>query len=433
MTPNEAIEYIHSVVWKGSRPGLSRISELLEKLGNPQNGLKFIHVAGTNGKGSFCAMTESILRAAGYRTGLFVSPYIKHFEERICLSGVPISGEELAEVTALVKPHADSMADAPTEFELITAIGLVYFRKKGCDVVVLETGMGGRLDSTNIIRDPLLTVITGIAMDHTAYLGDTVEKIAAEKAGIIKSGAPMLWGGRDPAARRVIEDAARRTGVPFIAAADTPVTVREMTLSGTVADYGDFQGVKLPLLGTYQPQNLSTVLAAVPLLRNTGLQISDDAVYRGIAAVRWRGRFEKLSESPLILSDGAHNPEGIAAAKASISHYFGGEKVLLLVGVMADKDYCGMVAELAPLAAEVFTLTPDNPRALDADALAAEFRLAGVPATGYPTVDAAVAAATNAAKRCGKPLLSLGSLYMYAEVTDALERMGIIKNPIDKI
>ena len=427
MTPNEAIAYIHSVVWKGSRPGLSRITELLEKLDNPQNGLKFIHVAGTNGKGSFSAMTESILRAAGYRTGLFVSPYIKHFEERICYSGVPISGEELARITAEVKPHADSMADAPTEFELITAIGLLYFKQKGCDVVVLETGMGGRLDSTNIIRDPLLTVITGIAMDHTAYLGDTIEKIAAEKAGIIKAGAPMLWGGHDAAARAVIEEAAKRAGVPFVAAADTPVTVREMSLSGTVADYGSFQNVHLPLLGTYQPQNLSTVLAAIKLLRGAGLVIPDDAVYTGVANVRWRGRFEKLCAKPLILSDGAHNPQGIAAAKASIRHYFGEQKVLLLVGVMADKDYCGMVEELAPLADEVFTLTPDNPRALSAAALADAFRTAGVQATGYETVAEAVAAAVNTAKRCGKPLISLGSLYMYAEVTDAMEKLGIIE------
>ncbi|MBP3396499.1 MAG: bifunctional folylpolyglutamate synthase/dihydrofolate synthase, partial [Clostridia bacterium] len=217
MTYQEAIDYIHSVVWKGSRPGLSRITELLNLLNNPQNGLRFIHIAGTNGKGSTSAMTESVLRAVGYRTGLFVSPYIKHFNERICVSGEPISNEALAAATAMVKPFADSMADAPTEFELITAIGLVYFKEMGCDVVVLETGMGGRLDSTNVIEDPLATVITGIALDHTAYLGDTVEAIAAEKAGIIKKNAPMIWGGFDPAARRVIAEAAEKAGVPFVA------------------------------------------------------------------------------------------------------------------------------------------------------------------------------------------------------------------------
>ena len=383
MTYEQALAYIHSVTWKGSRPGLERITELLERLGNPQDKLKFIHVAGTNGKGSFCAMTESVLRAAGYKTGLFVSPYIKHFNERICVSGAPIGNAELAAATAAVKPHAEAMADAPTEFELITAIGLIHFVKTGCDVVVLETGMGGRLDSTNIIKDPLLTVITGIAMDHTAFLGDTVEKIAAEKAGIIKKGAPVLWGGCDKAARGVIAARAAEVGVPLVATEDTPLTVREMSLFGSVVDYGEWQKIQLPLLGTYQPRNLANVLAAVPLMRQAGLKISDQHVRAGIAAARWPGRFEKLSEQPLILSDGAHNPEGVDAAVDSIKTYFKEEKVLLLTGVMADKDYNGMVATLAPVAAEVFTLTSDNPRALPAADFAAAFARAGIPAKAF--------------------------------------------------
>lgn len=426
MTPAEAVAYIHSVAWKGSRPGLSRITELLERLGNPQDGLRFIHVAGTNGKGSFCAMTEAVLRAAGYRTGLFVSPYIKHFNERICLSGQPISDSDLAEMTALVRPHADAMEDSPTEFELITAIGLLYFARKGCDVVVLETGMGGRLDSTNIIKSPLLSVITGISIDHAAYLGDTVEAIAAEKAGIIKAGTPVLWGGRDKNARGVIAAQAERMGVTMHATEDTPLTVREISLTGATVDYGAYRNIHIPLLGSYQPRNLANVLAALPLLEKAGLTLPERAVREGLANVRWRGRFEKLSDTPLILSDGAHNPEGIAAAAESIRLYFGNRPVLLLMGVMADKDYRGMVGDLAPLAARVFTLTPDNPRALSADALAACFAEVGVPACGYASVGEAVRAAVAEAKATGTPLLSLGSLYMYAEVTDVLEEMKII-------
>ena len=427
MTYQQAIEYIHSVVWKGSRPGLSRITELLHALGDPQDKLKFIHVAGTNGKGSFCAMTESVLRASGLRTGLFISPYIKQFNERICYCGKPISDEDLTEVTAYVRPFADAMIDSPTEFELITAIGLVYFLRKGCDVVVLETGMGGRLDSTNVIRDPLLTVITGIALDHTAFLGDTVEAIAAEKAGIIKKGAPMLWGGRDAAARRVIEQKAAEAGVRFVAAEDTPVTVSEMTLSGTCVSYGAYENIRIPLLGTYQPQNLSCVLAGLALLREAGLPITEESIRAGLASVRWRGRFEKLCQDPLILSDGAHNPEGVAAAVASIKHYFGTERVLLITGVMADKDYVGMVRDLAPVVARAFCLTPDNPRALDSAAFAAAFVAQGIPAQGYPSVREAVAAAVQTARESGVPLISLGSLYMYAEVTAVLEEMGVIE------
>lgn len=428
MTYEEAVAYIHSVTWKGSRPGLERITELLHRLGDPQDRLRFIHVAGTNGKGSFCAMTESVLRAAGYRTGLFVSPYIKQFNERICVGGVPIDNEALAEATAIVKPHADAMADAPTEFELITAIGFVHFLRCGCDVIVLETGMGGRLDSTNIIESPLLTVITGIAMDHMAFLGDTIEKIAAEKAGIIKAGTPVLWGGRNAPARRVIKAHADACGIPFYATEDEILTIKEMTLAGTVVDYGAWKNVRISLLGTYQPYNLANVLAAVPLLRAAGLVLPDSAVLEGVAATRWPGRFEKMCEDPLILSDGAHNPEGVAAAVDSIKTYFGDKKVLLLSGVMADKDYYGMVSALSSVVAEAFTLTPNNPRSLPAADFAAAFRAGGVPATAFETVEAAVAAAVECARRTNTPLVSLGSLYMYCEVSAALEKL--LKNEL---
>ncbi|MBQ3483806.1 MAG: bifunctional folylpolyglutamate synthase/dihydrofolate synthase [Clostridia bacterium] len=426
MTYDEALAYIHSVCWKGSRPGLSRITALLAALGDPQNDLRFVHIAGTNGKGSTSAMTESVLRAAGYRTGLFTSPFIRHFNERIAVNGVPISDEELAAATAAVKPFAEQMEDAPTEFELITAIGLVHFKRVGCDVVVLETGMGGRLDSTNIIRDPLVSVITGIAMDHTAFLGDTVEAIAAEKAGIVKAGAPVVWGGDDPVARRVIEARAMELGAPFIAAQDTPAQNVCCDLSGTVLDWGTHKGVRIPLLGLYQPQNLATVLAVLDALRVRGLAISERAEREGLAAVRWRGRFERLSEHPLIFSDGAHNPQGIAAAVRSIRHYFKGARVLLFSGVMADKDYTDMIRDLASVAQEVFTVTPDNPRALAAADYAEAFRAAGVTATAFDTVGAGVAHAVARAKETGLPLVSLGSLYLYCEFVGALEEQGII-------
>lgn len=428
MTYEQAQDYIHSVVWQGSRPGLERIRTLTDMLGHPERALRFIHIAGTNGKGSVSAMTESILRAAGYRTGLFVSPYIKHFTERIQLCGTPISPEDLAEATEQVKACADRMTDPPTEFELITAIGFVYFKKKGCDVVVMETGMGGRLDSTNIIEDPLLTTITGIALDHTAYLGDTVEKIAAEKAGILKKGAPAVFGGNDVAARRVIEERANALGVPFRAVCDTPLTVHSMTLDGTCLSYGEHTDIHIPLLGSYQPKNAATVLAGIDHLRAIGLKIPEEAVRRGMATVRWAGRFERLSDTPLIISDGAHNPEGIAAAAASLTQYFPEQRLLLLSGVMSDKDHSSMVDTLAPHAAEVFTLRPDNPRALSAESFAEEFRAAGIPAHAFSTVKEAVLAAVARAVQTDTPLISLGSLYMYEEVTRVLEDAGIIKS-----
>lgn len=417
----EAIGYIHSHHSAESVPGLSRIRELLEKLGNPQDGMRFVHIAGTNGKGSVSAMTEAVLRACGYRTGLFVSPYIKYFTERIQYCGEPIPPQALADLTERVRPVADGMKDPPTEFELVTAIGLLYFQQQNCDVVVLEVGMGGRLDSTNIIKDPLLTVITGISMDHTAILGDTVEKIAAEKAGIIKSHVPVIWGGEDVAARGVIESVAKEKDAAFVAVSDTPLTYAESSLSGTTISRGEWKDVHIPLLGTYQVKNLATVLEIVTRLREAGLDLPERRVREGLSAVRWPGRFEKLREDPLAIFDGAHNPEGIGAAVESIRACFGGRKVLIVTGMLADKAHGEMVRLLAPVAEEVFTLTPENPRALPAADLAAEFQAQGVCATAFGSIPAGVCAGLSRARETGLPLVVLGSLYLYSDVSNAVK------------
>ena len=249
MTYEEALEYIHGINWTFCKPGLERITELCSRLGDPQKSLKFIHVAGTNGKGSFCSMIESVLRHSGYRTGLYTSPYIRYFNERMCVEGSPISNRELAEITEYVRPIADSMTDKPTEFELITAIAFEYFRRKKCDVVVLEAGMGGRLDSTNVISSPLLSVITGIALDHMAFLGDTVEKIAAEKAGIIKNGCPVLFGGEDEGAASVIANKACEMGAEFSRVDYSRLEGVVSDLSGSRFDFGTYKDIKIKLLG----------------------------------------------------------------------------------------------------------------------------------------------------------------------------------------
>ena len=252
MTYKEALEYIHSVTWMGSRPGLSRITELCEKMNNPQNSLRFVHVAGTNGKGSFSCMLAEILSAAGYRVGLFTSPFIKDFNERIRVNGENIADEELAEVTEYVRGFAETMEDLPTEFELITAIALEYFRRRACDIVVLEVGMGGRLDSTNIIKTPVLSVITEISLDHTAMLGDTVEAIAAEKAGIIKPGIPVVVGetGGNAEVREVFATKALETRSPICFADEAEPPHRETQLKGFC-----------------QEKNTSTILSALEFLK----------------------------------------------------------------------------------------------------------------------------------------------------------------------
>lgn len=423
MNYTESIEYIHSISWCFCKPGLERISELCKMLGEPQKSLKFIHVAGTNGKGSFCAMLDSILRAAGYKVGLFVSPYVKEFNERITYDGKPISGEALAEITSYVRPFADSMAEKPTEFELITAIGFEYFRRVGCDVVILETGMGGRFDSTNIIDAPLLSVITGISIDHTAFLGDTVEKIAYEKAGIIKESTPALFGGADTGALGVISEYAELMGSPLYVTDREKIQNVRYSLSGTMLDFDKRCDLSLSLLGSYQPLNAANVLTAVDILKARGFNIPEDSIRAGLSSTVWHARFEILSKDPLIIYDGAHNPEGIAAAVDSVSQYFGNKRVNVLSGVMKDKDHSVIASELSKIAARVYTVTPNNPRSLSAEEYATQLEGFGVSAAPFDSIASALSAAIDESKNEGTPLVCLGSLYMYCELIAALDNL----------
>ena len=423
MNYTEAIEYIHSVNWMFCNPGLDRVKTLCRALGDPQDSLKFIHVAGTNGKGSFCAMLDSVLRAQGYKVGLFTSPYIMEFGERMRVDGENISERELCDLVEKVRPIADAMEDKPTEFELITAIAFLYFANHHCDYVVLECGLGGRLDATNIIKTSILSVITGIALDHTAILGDTEEKIAAEKAGIIKENVSVLWCGSHKGAEQVILAHAQKMNAPVLTVDRSLLAVKQMTLDGTHFDFGTHTDMHIPLLGSYQPINASNVLTAVDALRLQGVEIGEDAVRSGLAAVVWHARFEKICKNPLIIADGGHNPEGIDGAVDSIKKYFGADKVGIITGVMADKDYQYMAGRIAEVASNVFCLTPDNPRALAAEKYADVFESLGVHAVACASVKEAVASAYAFAKESGIPVVSLGSLYMYGEVVCALREI----------
>ncbi len=420
MNYDQALQYIHSVSWTFTKPGLERIGELCQRLGNPQNDLKFIHVVGTNGKGSFCSMLDSVLRHASYKVGLFTSPYIKEFTERIRVDGENIPKEALAEIVTYVQPIADTMEDKPTEFELITAIGLEYFKRCGCEVVVLEAGMGGRLDSTNIIQSSLLSVVTGISLDHTAYLGDTVEKIAAEKAGVIKQGGVALYCGNDERARAVIKQKADQMGATLLYADKTGLALTRCDLDGCTFDFGSWKGVELALLGLYQPENAANVLCAVEELRRQGMRIPDSAVYEGLKTARWQARFEKLSKEPLVIFDGAHNPEGIDAAVQSVKYYFGKEKVAVLTGVMRDKDYGYVASRLSEIARRAFCIKPNNPRALDAKEYAHVLTCHGVQASYHDSVEQALGEALAFARENDCALICLGSLYMYEQIYELI-------------
>ena len=420
MNYEQSLEYIHSVNWTFCKPGLERITALCEALGNPQKKLRFIHIAGTNGKGSTSAMLASVLQKAGYRTGLYTSPYIRTFCERIRTDGENIPQEKLAFLTEKIRPIADAMEDKPTEFELITALAFAYFADCACDVVVLEVGLGGRLDSTNVIENTALSIITGIDFDHTALLGNTIEEIAREKAGIIKMGRPVLFGGGAGAAHDTVRAVAMEKAAPFYTVDRSSYVQKSATLDGTTFDYNNYTDLLLPLLGAYQPYNATLVLTAIDLLKEQGFAIDGDAVRRGLADVRWPARFELLSRDPIIIYDGGHNPEGVRAAVASVQSYFPNQKVNLLGGVMADKDRGEMIETMKKVAARAFAVTPNNPRALAASDYAAQLNDYGIPASAYASVAEGVRAAIESSRKEGVPLICLGSLYLYEEVEAAV-------------
>lgn len=418
MDYQEALAYIHAVHWQGHKPGLDRTRALLAALGDPHKGLRFVHVAGTNGKGSTAAMLDSCLRCAGYRVGLFTSPYINRFNERIQVDGVPIPDGDLVRLVEQVRPAASAMADVPTEFELITALGMLYFAQERCDIVVLEVGLGGALDSTNVIDPPACAVITALGMDHVKELGPTLADIAAAKAGIIKPGSPVVSYGGAPEADRVIADAAAACGAPLTVADFARLTLRGAGLEGQTFDYDGLTGLTLPLLARYQPRNAVVAIEALRALRARGWQIPDSAIRQGLAQVRWPGRFELLRRDPPFLLDGSHNAHGMRATADSLRALFPGEKFVFLVSIMADKDADEMLRLLLPLAKGFVTVTAPSPRAIPASELAARIEGLGGRAEPAGGIPAAVARVWELA--AGGPAAALGTLYFSGEVREAV-------------
>lgn len=421
MNYEQALDYIHAINWTFCKPGLERISELCDKLGHPERDMKFIHVAGTNGKGSFCTMLSSILTEAGYRVGLYTSPHMVRFNERMRINGEPIADEVLAEITTHVKPIADSMTDRPTEFELVTAIAFLYFKEMGCDMVVLETGLGGRLDATNVIPAPLASVITGIDLDHTAILGDTYAVIAGEKAGIIKPFSPVVVGDCNDEALDAILKKAVETDSKVYRADLSLLSDLRYSLDGTTFNYRENSDLYLSLAGIYQPRNCATVLECVEALRTGGLSISDEAVRAGLRKARWIGRFEVLSREPLVIYDGGHNPQGVSACVESIKAILPEGRLQVLCGILRDKDYDHMVNALGEIADGVVTLTIDSPRALPAEELAAVLSSHGIEAEASTDSISAAKTAFRKAQEKGIPLLMIGSLYMYSQIIETIK------------
>lgn len=415
MNYEETLEYIHSVSWKGSVPGLERISELLELIGHPERECKFIHVAGTNGKGSTCAMLSSVLRKAGFRTGLYTSPYLIHFNERIDVDGKMIENQELCDVTEYVKKYADSMTDKPTEFELITAVGFEYFKRKKCDIVVCEVGMGGEFDATNVIPTPELAVICNIGLDHTAVLGDTLEKIAATKSGIIKEGCDVVLYRSTESVEAVVEKRCENVCAKLNKADFDSVILKSSNLYGQVFDFKEYKNIELPLLGEHQLKNAAVVLTAIDVLREKGWNISENNIRDGLRDVVWHGRFEILKKDPLFIADGGHNPQCIDALVKSVEKYLSGKKLTVLTGVLGDKDYHCMYKDISKYAKEFITVTPNNPRALSSNELANYLSTFQKPVTACDSIEEGVNTAFEHTDDDGV-ILCYGSLYMLGDV-----------------
>ena len=410
MDYREALAYISGLRWYGSRPGLERVGALLEKLGDPQKKLKFVHIAGTNGKGSCAAMTASVLRAAGYRTGLFTSPYLFRFNERMQLNGHPIGDEVLAALVEELRPLADAMEEHPTEFEMMTALAMLWYAREKADIVVLEVGLGGRFDATNIIESPEAAVIMNIGLDHTAVLGDTVEQIAFEKAGIIKPGCEVVLYPQRESVERVIRARCEALGAALHTADFAQIVPEFDSLEGQVFTYKGLP-CAIPLLGAHQRGNAAVVLELVEVLRARGWQIGEDAAEHGLYAVQWPARFELVHEDPAFIVDGGHNPQCAETVAENLLHYFPQKKRVLLVGVLADKDYPRLTEILAPAADAWVCVTPDSERALSAAELGAALERFGKPVTVCGSIPEGVSAAMEQAGADGA-VCAVGSLYM---------------------
>ncbi|MTI81541.1 MAG: bifunctional folylpolyglutamate synthase/dihydrofolate synthase [Firmicutes bacterium] len=418
----EAIDYLKGLTKFGINLGLDRIRELLRRLGDPHLKIKVIHVGGTNGKGSTVSMTASILQAAGYKVGTFISPHLHRYSERFCINGEEISEEQVVALVTELRPHLDNMAlegfEHPTEFEVSTAMACFYFYQQQVDFAVLEVGLGGAIDSTNVVQ-PLVAVITNVSLDHMDYLGNTVREVAKVKAGIIKEGVPLVTATNDPEALTVIEETCNEQKVP-ITIVGQDVTWQEKDGQLTViSKKHHYHGINLSLLGEHQRVNAATAVATVEELHAYDVSITDDNVCKGLARVTWPGRFEVIMGNPTVVLDGAHNTEGARMLANTLKQQFPNRSIVLVLGMLGDKEREKVVSILTPLASTVVITKPNNPRSGDWQ------RLAELAKNYVPKVD--IIESIPKAVDKGLELASkedvvciTGSFYMLAEAREYL-------------
>ena len=408
----------------GSVLGLESMRELLRRLGDPQNELKFIHISGTNGKGSVLAYLSTILSGAGYRTGRYISPTLFSYRERIQVDGEYIEKESLARHVTAIAAAAEEMQKAglpsPTAFEMETALAFLYFKEKRCDIVTLEVGCGGLLDATNIITTTVMEVIASISMDHTDLLGDTLDKIAAQKAGIIKPDTLVVSAQQKSEAAQVIEDTCKEQHCTLQMVDESKISNVHYGAEGQTFSYKTWENVAISLAGSYQIKNAALALEGVEALRKLGYALSDQQVREGLLHTAWRGRFTTLRRDPTVIIDGAHNPAAARELKDSLERYFPGKTLYYVMGMFKDKDYAQVIDLTAPLARHIITVeTPGNPRALPAR------ELAEAVARVNPSVEWADSVAhgvERALAMAGKEdaVIVFGSLSFLGEAADAV-------------
>lgn len=427
MDYNQTIDFIDNKMNYGCKPGLETILNLLELLGNPQKRLKVVHVAGTNGKGSTTAMVSNILTCAGYKTGMYTSPHLYSIRERMMINGEEITELDFIKYAEVVIKKMELMKsegkNEPTQFELITAMAFLYFYEKQIDLLVLEVGLGGALDATNVV-DSILSIITSISYDHTEILGDTIEKIAFEKVGIIKSNSctvlyPQLYSG----AERVVEEVCINKNTKLIKVKRKFGVIKDFEKYVQVFDYAngnlDMHGLRLPLIGDHQILNACTSITAILELKNLGYKISDEHIRIGLETVKWPCRLSIVKTEPLIIIDGAHNEDGIDSLTNAFKKYFNDKKMILVIGMLKDKNYEYAARKLAPLAVKIVTTTPESSRALRADLLAKTMEKYSNNITSIDYLKDAIAYAIFQADK-STMICICGSLYLAGEACKIL-------------
>ncbi|MBR3869673.1 MAG: bifunctional folylpolyglutamate synthase/dihydrofolate synthase [Clostridia bacterium] len=418
-----AEKYYHSLLTFGIMPGLDRIKILLERLGNPEKSLRCIHVAGTNGKGTVCSFLASVLKQSGYKTGLYTSPYIVNFRERIRIDGEMISETDLEEVTDIVRNQIEKLRSEDitiTEFEAVTAAAFLYYKNQGCDFVVLETGLGGRFDATNVIERPLASVITSISLDHVNILGNTISEIAYEKCGIIKNGCPVVTNSAQPSdALKMIKEQSEMRNSSLSVADINGIRVLDESIRGSDIFYGG-RSVFVPFPGKHQTENCITALTVIDLMKEQGIAISEKAVREGIARTKNPARCEVVSEKPLIILDGCHNEDSAKALCTVMEKHLKGKKITALIGMMADKDIDKVLTLMLPYFEKVYTVTPSNPRAIDSDELCEKIKRFGTSAESFKDIGTATQSAIKNITS-DDVLIICGSLYLCSDVYNIIK------------